>query len=171
MKKSLLSFLAGAAIFAVSLSSCSTGPCKDVNCGTNGTCVDGNCSCEPGYEGSACDIEFATKYISATGWSASDNTTASTAGTTLGVFTYVPTLTKGAANRVLVSGMSGFADSVIDLTLNASTTFTIADTDAAGRTFAGTGSITADGKTISANYTVTFSDGTSDTITATWTQN
>lgn len=63
MKKSLLSFLAGAAIFAVSLSSCTSDPCKDVNCGTNGTCVEGNCECDPGYEGTSCETEMRAKFL------------------------------------------------------------------------------------------------------------
>jgi hypothetical protein len=38
-------------------------PCDDVNCGTNGTCDDGTCICEAGYEGAACETESRAKYI------------------------------------------------------------------------------------------------------------
>jgi hypothetical protein len=166
-------FLFGlAAICAMTLTSCKD-KCKDVNCGINGNCDSetGDCVCNLGYEGTNCETTWSSKFVSATGWSASDNTTASTAGTPLGIFTYVPTISAGAADRVVVAGMSGFADSVIDLNLGGSTVFTISDTDAAGRIYAGSGSISADGSTITVSYTVTYSDSTSDTISASWSKN
>lgn len=30
--------------------------CDDVDCGPNGTCVDGTCNCDPGYSGATCNI-------------------------------------------------------------------------------------------------------------------
>lgn len=30
--------------------------CDDINCGANGTCVDGTCNCDPGFSGATCDI-------------------------------------------------------------------------------------------------------------------
>jgi len=30
--------------------------CEDINCGPNGTCVDGTCNCDDGYSGSTCNI-------------------------------------------------------------------------------------------------------------------
>lgn len=29
--------------------------CDDVNCGPNGTCVEGTCNCDPGYSGAMCE--------------------------------------------------------------------------------------------------------------------
>ena len=37
-------------------------PCKDVNCGTYGTCNEGACDCESGYSGDNCDQTFNTKF-------------------------------------------------------------------------------------------------------------
>jgi len=43
------------------LTNCSD-PCKDVNCGT-GTCDDGTCLCETGFEGLNCEIESREKFL------------------------------------------------------------------------------------------------------------
>lgn len=37
-----------------SIQSCND-PCDDINCGPNGTCVDGTCECDPGFLGANCD--------------------------------------------------------------------------------------------------------------------
>lgn len=48
--------------FSVTNQSC-TDPCNDVDCGNNGTCFDGVCICDEGYEGTNCETTSATKYI------------------------------------------------------------------------------------------------------------
>jgi hypothetical protein len=145
--------------------------CKTANCGAHGTCnpTNGLCKCENGYQGAHCDTMWSTKFLNTTGWTASDNTTASTAGTPLGIFTYAPTLTATGAATVHVSGMSGFSDSQIDFALTSSTTFTSNGTDAAGRVYTGSGNI--NGNTLTVNYTVTFTDATYDVVTGTWRKN
>lgn len=59
MKNLKFGFLALAltTIFAVGCSD----PCKDVECNF-GTCVEGECACNPGYEGTNCDEAFNAKY-------------------------------------------------------------------------------------------------------------
>lgn len=47
MKKTLKTFLF-TALVAVSLNSC-TDKCKDVDCGTYGSCDEGDCLCDEGY--------------------------------------------------------------------------------------------------------------------------
>lgn len=37
--------------------------CRDVNCGNNGICDNGNCNCDDGYEGDECENEIRTKFI------------------------------------------------------------------------------------------------------------
>lgn len=145
--------------------------CATANCGAHGTCnpANGVCNCDTGYQGANCDTTWSTKFVHAAGWSASDNTTASTAGTPLGIFTYVPTITATAPATVQVNGMSGFADSQINFSLTSPTAFTCNQTDAAGRVYTGSGSITGD--TLTVNYTVTYTDATNDVITGKWRKN
>lgn len=58
MKNYLLKTLAIAitAFALLTIQSCDTDPCSDVDCGSNGTCFDGICECDPGYDGTNCNI-------------------------------------------------------------------------------------------------------------------
>jgi hypothetical protein len=50
---------------ALTFTACETDPCKDVDCGANGTCFDGACVCDVGYEQDAegkCTVETRTKF-------------------------------------------------------------------------------------------------------------
>jgi hypothetical protein len=38
-------------------------PCQNMQCGANGTCVNGVCQCNEGYEGCSCSIPAAAKFI------------------------------------------------------------------------------------------------------------
>lgn len=42
---------------ALALTTQSCNPCRDSNCLNNGTCVDGDCECPPGFIGDNCEIE------------------------------------------------------------------------------------------------------------------
>lgn len=57
--KNILFLLSTVILFTISCSD----PCDDVNCGANGTCVEGTCECDPGYEGELCDIESRAQYL------------------------------------------------------------------------------------------------------------
>lgn len=56
-------------ILGLAVSSCSTDNCKNVDCGTNGTCdaADGKCLCNAGYElgttSKKCDVESRAKFV------------------------------------------------------------------------------------------------------------
>ena len=63
MKNKLFKILGVVAIGMFSFSSCETDACKDVECGANGTCVDGDCVCETGYEGLSCQTEERAKFV------------------------------------------------------------------------------------------------------------
>ena len=58
MKKLKFYFLA----LSLGIISCSD-PCDDVDCGPNGTCIEGSCDCSVGYEGQFCDTEVRAKYF------------------------------------------------------------------------------------------------------------
>ncbi len=155
---------------ALAVSSCK---CAGIDCGPNGSCDrrSGICICASGYEGTYCNTAWSAKFLSASGWGASDYVTASTVGTPLGDFSYVPIITVSSNTQLTVSNISGFSDSIVTLVLTSPTTLNLSANDGVGRVYAGTGTAAGDGSAITWNYTVTYSDGTSDTITGTWTKN
>jgi len=65
MKKITKIFAIAAILFSglTMFNACNDDPCKDVNCGTNGTCDNGTCLCNTGYEGSACETLATAKFI------------------------------------------------------------------------------------------------------------
>ena len=104
MKKNLLWFF-GLAILAAttfSTTSCNSDPCKDVKCGDHGTCFDGACVCDQGYEGTNCDVEWKTKYLG-------NYNTAETCVGSSAVSNYSNTITQGA--DALTLSISNFGDS------------------------------------------------------------
>lgn len=38
-------------------------PCSDIDCGANGTCVEGVCNCDEAYTGLNCETEIRAKYL------------------------------------------------------------------------------------------------------------
>lgn len=42
---------------------CSSDPCTDSSCGDHGTCIDGACMCDEGYEGDNCEREEREKFL------------------------------------------------------------------------------------------------------------
>lgn len=59
--KNLKSALAIVGIGLASMTAC-TDLCKDVNC-NNGTCVEGDCVCDTGYEGTNCETAIRAKFL------------------------------------------------------------------------------------------------------------
>ena len=55
-------FFGAAAIAAAMFFTGCTDPCKDVNC-NNGTCLEGDCVCDAGYQGLACDVKHNAKFV------------------------------------------------------------------------------------------------------------
>lgn len=47
----------------VFFSSCEKDPCLELSCQNGGNCSDGYCQCPTGYEGTECDITFASKFV------------------------------------------------------------------------------------------------------------
>lgn len=153
------------AFLAVTTTSCGD-KCKDVECNT-GTCLDGTCECSDGFEGTNCEIEWSAKFIGS--YLGTDNVTASTAGTSLGVInlTKPAIVTRKSESTINILNFGGF-DSFIDATIQDSDKLSISYTDPGGRVFVGTGSIS--GNTISGSYRVTFGDTTYDDATFTYTK-
>jgi hypothetical protein len=44
------------------ISGCSD-PCDSMNCGSNGTCTDGDCLCDAGFDGLNCETELRAKFL------------------------------------------------------------------------------------------------------------
>lgn len=143
-------------------------PCKDVECGTNGTCFEGECVCNEGYEGAACADEWSTKFVGS--YLGFDNVTVSTTPTNIGKFnlTTPAVVTKKSASTSVITisnfgGFNSFVDATItrtntsDLTANK---LTIDFTDPAGRKFVGTGAYSS--SKITGTYRVTYTDATYD---------
>ena len=137
-----------------------TDTCKDVDCGTNGVCIDGNCDCDDGYEigtSGKCDTEWSAKFLGS--YTGTDGCG--------GALTKPAQITSLGASKIRISNFGGF-DSYVDADITevsgVANTFTLNNyVDPAGRKFTGSGTIA--GSAISASYTVTYSDGTSETCT------
>lgn len=102
MKKNLLWFF-GLMLVAgtISFSSCTEDLCKDVVCGP-GTCFDGTCVCDQGFEGTNCETAWNVKYVG------NFNTSETCVGSTA-VDTYSNTIAVGA--DALTLSVSNFGDS------------------------------------------------------------
>lgn len=135
-----------------------TDPCKDVDCGVNGTCFEGVCVCNVGYEGAGCADEWATKFL----------------GSYLGLDICLPAdtfdlttpavITRISETEIRISNFAGFNSFInanINLATSGSTTAEVLDynyTDPAGRKFVGNATIT--GNTIKGSYALTYPSGT-----------
>lgn len=151
-----------------------TDPCKDLEgkCG-NGSCFEGECVCDQGYEGTNCDAEWSAKYVGS--YLGSDKVTASTAGN-VGTYnlTKPAVVTRKSATTISIANFGGF-DSFIDAEVskaNASDLtadkVTISFTDPGGRKFAGEATY-ASGK-LKGTYRVTYGDNTYDDATFEYTK-
>jgi hypothetical protein len=72
--KSFIKALSFAAVFGLFATACETDPCKDVVCGDHGSCVEGVCNCETGYEKNAdglCNDEVRAKFFGT--WNVADD--------------------------------------------------------------------------------------------------
>lgn len=149
-------------------------PCKDVDCGANGTCFEGECVCNEGFEGASCTDTWSAKFVGT--YTGFDNVTASTAGTPLGKYNLAPSagITAKDNTTLSISNFGGF-NSIVQATItraNASdataTKIAIDFTDSSNRKFVGNGTFSS-GK-ITGSYKVTFPDATYDDATFEYTK-
>ncbi|MBN8684191.1 MAG: hypothetical protein J0L99_16210 [Chitinophagales bacterium] len=139
-------------------------PCKNVECGANGTCFEGACVCNEGFEGSGCDTEWSAKFVT---------TYNGTDVCANGTFDYDQAITRVSESTVLLNDLGG---TVYDITANISR---INANDAgaekiswnvtsAGLTFKGEGTIT--GTTVTGSYTIANGGTITDNCSFTWTK-
>ncbi len=156
--KSLIKSLSLLAVVGFFAASCEKDPCKDVETGTHGTCLEGIVTCNTGYEKNAdglCEIEWSAKFLGNLVAASDTVTSGPNAG---GPYTYNTTISRVSEVKLSTTNFSGFgASNVVEIDVISSTELSINYTDVAGRAFVGSGSI--NNKTITLNYTVTFPSG------------
>lgn len=146
------------------ISSCGEAdPCKDVDCGVNGTCFIGECVCNEGFEGAGCTAEWVTKFVGS--YLGSDK-----CGTRTLTLTKPAIFSRVDGTTVQIANFGGFDDAFIRAKIKrktaSSTTADVLDltfTDAKQRRFTGEATIT--GNKISGRYTVTYSDNSKEDCT------
>lgn len=159
IKKLLFPALVGAmTMFAA----CESDPCKDLEgkCG-NGSCFEGTCVCDQGYEADAegvCNVQWSAKFVG------------TYTGTDCGFPLSSPVIIAAtAADKIDITNFGGFQIvGKLTATVSSSTGLTLDGTDNQNRKFTGTASIS--GNTITGSYTVTYPDNTSEQCTFTYTK-
>ncbi|MBL4586058.1 MAG: hypothetical protein JKX84_03240 [Flavobacteriales bacterium] len=155
MKTRILQILGVAAIATLGMTSCDTDACKDVDCGANGTCLEGDCICDLGYEGTNCATLVNASFTG------SFNITESC---TSGPDQYAITVTAPTATTVNINNLYDASLNVTG-TINADGGVTIASQTFGSGTISG--SITETGGVLTIVYTFTDSSGSPDTCTMT----
>lgn len=160
MKTRILQILGVAAVATIGMVSCDTDPCKDVDCGVYGDCVEGDCVCDDGYEGAACATVQRDKFI------ATYNVNESCSS---GNFTYSITVTTSSTgiSSIIITNFGDYTVNVTGTVNENGTSITIPNQTVGGGTFSGSGQISGDILTIT--YTVTAGSST-DTCTMTCTK-
>lgn len=153
-------------ILGLAVSSCTTDECKNVDCGTNGTCdaADGKCLCNAGYElgtDSKCSKLTSAKFIGT--WKSSETCTPTVDNTEYSiVITASSDLTK-----VIITNfgrtMCGTDPLPVTATISGTNLGSFTETCATVNVTAGSASLSSDGMTLTVSYTLT--DGAGDTYT------
>ncbi len=168
MKNNLFKFL-GMIVLTLGMftfQSCDTDACKDVDCGATGTCFEGVCICDAGYEtdaSGACTVLTRAQFIG----------NYSVTETCVGVadpYTYTTEILAGSsADRILIRNLGGYdcidenGNSInydVEATVSEGGTLEFIDTECS-TSFTGTGSISeANGiTTLVISYLAEYSDG------------
>ncbi len=162
----------------VSLPSCGTDdPCKDVDCGANGTCFEGACVCNQGYEGASCELTWASKFAGSYG---GKDVCVSADPDLNGTFTLKDTepvvIIEKSVDGIQIDNIGGWQNSFtttvkkVAATDDTATSFDINFTDSSSRVFLGSATYNATTKVISGTYKVTFPDGSFADCTITYTK-
>ena len=164
--KNLIKLFSFAALVAFFVTSCDTDPCKNVICGDFGTCVEGICICDAGYEqdgAGQCATIMRTKFLG--NFSTTENCNS---GTTDAYVNTISESTEGIS-RITIGNFYNFANNTVKATVDG-TTVTIEDqTTPDNFQVVGDGSIAGD--VLSISFIITDNvNGGSDTCLTTMTR-
>ena len=154
MKKTMQNYSLAALLLATLAFAGCKDECKDVDCGS-GTCVEGNCVCDAGYEGTACAAAFNAK-LSGT-YSLSE--VCDMNGFQTGSVVVAPV--NGTINQFTIAELRGFSQDLVACTFSADfTTFDI-PRQSFGNGFylieANGGTVSTDGSIIEMTYRIYYS--------------
>lgn len=137
MKTRIFQILGIAAIATIGMSSCDTDACADVECGTNGTCLEGDCVCDLGYTGEACDEELRAAFTGTTNMSGTVSCDVSGSGN----LSDVPvTFANASAINKVTMNLGG--STLITCTVTSTNAFTVESQVVSGFTYTGSGTLT-----------------------------
>lgn len=161
----LSALLSIGAFSTVTYVSCNPDACKDVVCSNGGACVDGNCNCTTGYEGTTCQTEVRAKFVKS--WTASDKNVSDSKD--------LPTYTSNVVAGTTVSDVkiSKFSDGLFIADVKATvtgTTITVPSQqpDNDGYYVEGSGTYNSTDMTISWTYTITDPAAKKISYTGSW---
>ncbi|MBK8967761.1 MAG: hypothetical protein IPM36_14055 [Lewinellaceae bacterium] len=130
--------------------------CEDVDCGVNGTCFEGVCVCNVGYEGADCNTEWSAKFLDDYSGESSCNPGA----------TYQGSITRVSETEIRINEFGGFTGTNhINATVRLASASDVSATelvidvanDGFDRKFTGTGTIS--GNVITITVTIDYNDG------------
>ena len=152
--------------FLIFVNACETDQCKDVDCGANGVCFEGNCICDPGYGGADCDIVLREPFIG------TYTVTEDCGGVMIGPYTVEITeagdfdkvLLKNLGNYNCLDGGGNPVDYFVEGVINSEGVIDISD-NVCDTQFEASGSLSEAGgvTTIIITYSATYDPGTGTT--------
>lgn len=161
LKSIIISAFGVAGIFtSVAVSSCNDDPCKAIICSYGGTCVEGDCICPSGYEGTHCEVVTRERYKGV--WTVFEN------GTVTNPAQYNLTFTNGTnpTELVISNFYNRFPGEVLNVRVKGDTLF-IPPTKINEYAIEGWGYMVWDGfypdsKVLTVHYKVTNPEGKTD---------
>ena len=143
MKTKLFQILGVAAVATIGMASCDTDPCSEVECGDYGTCLEGACVCDAGFEGDDCATMSRDKFVGT--YLASGTATCPVSGN--GTFDNVTT-TVGISSTGADRATFDFGGAVLlTCTVNGND-ITVVNATVDGFNYSGSGSLNASGTTL-----------------------
>lgn len=155
------------AFSAITYTACSKDDCEDVVCSNGGTCVDGNCACPTGWEGTTCQTKVSAKFVGT--WAVQETC----GGSPSTPYQVTITADPGVANGLLINNLGNYnctvGGTITFSGLANGMQFTVNDNKCSTQMQA-SGTLATNG-TLTVTYTATYgSPAQTDNCTATMTK-